>query len=145
MGTASVRREGGGRSHGPRPLVPSTRMSRDDRQERAEDAEQREGDDLLVQLERKLREGKTVDVQEVRKAWRTSRYPRAMIQVLAQRRRTDLAVRAAAVVGIEVDPSSPSWREDLEANLFERFFGMPFREQDALAAEIRRTIPDPAA
>jgi hypothetical protein len=120
-------------------------MSRDDRQERAEDAEQREADDPLVQLEQKLRDGKPVDVQEVRKAWRTSRYPRAMIQVLAQRRRTDLAVRAASVVGIEVDPSSPIWREDLEANLFERFFGVPFREADALAAEIRRMIPDPAA
>ena len=120
-------------------------MSRDDRQGRAEDAEEREGEDLLVQLERKLRDGKTVDVQEVRKAWRTSRYPRAMIQVLAQRRRTELAVRAAAVVGIEVDPSSPTWREDLEATLFERFFGMPFRETDALAAEIRRSIPDQAA
>jgi hypothetical protein len=120
-------------------------MSRDDRQERAEDAEQREGDDLLVQLERKLRDGKPVDVQDVRQAWRTSRYPRAMIQVLAQRRRTDLAVRAAALVGIEVDLSSPTWREDLETTLFERFFGMPFRETDALAAEIRRAIPDPAA
>jgi hypothetical protein len=120
-------------------------MSRDDRQDRAEDAEQREADDLLVQLEKKLRDGKPVDVQEVRNAWRSSRYPRAMIQVLAQRRRTDLAVRAASVAGIEVDPSSPTWREDLEATLFERFFGMSFRETDALAAEIRRTIPDPAA
>jgi len=120
-------------------------MSRDDPQDRAEDAEQREADDALVQLERKLRDGKPVDVQDVRQAWRTSRYPRAMVQVLAQRRRTDLAVRAAAVVGIEVDPSSPTWREDLEANLFERFFGMTFRETDALAAEIRRVVPDPAA
>jgi len=119
-------------------------MSRDDRQERAEDAEQREADDPLVQLERKLRDGKSVDVQDVRRAWRTTRYPRAMVQVLAQRRRPDLAVRAAAVLGIEVDPSIPSWREDLEAELFKRFFGMPFSESDALAAEIRRLIPDPA-
>jgi len=59
-------------------------MSRDDRQERAEDAEQREADDPLVQLERKLRDGKSVDVQDVRRAWRTTRYPRAMVQVLAR-------------------------------------------------------------
>jgi len=120
-------------------------MSRDDRQERAEDAEQREADDPLVQLERKLRDGKSVDVQDVRRAWRTTRYPRAMVQVLAQRRRPDLAIRAAAVLGIEVDPSIPSWREDLEAQLFERFFGMSFSESDALADQIRRAIPDPAA
>jgi hypothetical protein len=120
-------------------------MSRHDHQERAEDAEQREADDPLVQLERTLRDGKSVDVQDVRKAWRSTRYPRAMVQVLAQRRRTDLAVRAAGILGIEVDPTSPSWREDLEAQLFERFFGMPFSETDALAEQIRRAIPDPAA
>src|SRR5215469_1771689 len=131
MGRAVGRFRGEAGEHRLRALVQLTCMSRDDRQERAEDTEQREADDALVQLERKLRDGKSVDVQDVRKAWRTSRYPRAMIQVLAQRRRTDLAVRAASVVGIDVDPSSPTWREDLEANLFERFFGMPFREADA--------------
>jgi hypothetical protein len=120
-------------------------MSRDDRQERAEDAEQREADDPLVQLERHLRDGKSVDVQDVRKAWRVTRYPRAMVQVLAQRRRTDLAVRAAAILGIEVDTSIFSWCDDLEAELFERFFGLPFTETDALADQIRRSIPDPAA
>jgi hypothetical protein len=120
-------------------------MSHDDRQKRAEDLEQRESDDPLVQLERKLRDGKSVDVQEVRRAWRSTRYPRAMVQVLAHRRRTDLAVRAAGMVDLEVDPASPTWREDLEAQLFERFFGMPFAEMDALAEQIRRAIPDPAA
>ncbi len=119
-------------------------MSRRDRQDQAEDTAQREEDDPLVQLERKLREGQSVDVQDVRKAWRTTRYPRAMVQVLAQRRRSDLAVRAASIVGIEVDPSSPTWREDLEAHLFERFFALSFRETDALADEIRRAIPDPS-
>jgi hypothetical protein len=39
----------------------------------------------------------------------------------------------------------PSWREDLEAQLFERFFGMPFADTDLLAEQIRRSIPDPAA
>jgi hypothetical protein len=68
-----------------------------------------------------------------------------MVQVLAHRRRTDLAVRAARVLGIEVDTASPSWREDLEAELFDRFFGMSFAEMDALAEQIRRDIPDPAA
>lgn len=126
-------------------LVQSVRMSHDDRQKRAEDIEQRESDDPLVQLERKLRDGKSVDVQEVRKAWRTTRYPRAMVQVLAHRRRTDLAVRAASILGIEVDTSSETWREDLEAELFERFFGMPFAEMEGLAEQIRRAIPDPAA
>ena len=120
-------------------------MSHPDRQDRAEETVEREEQDPLVQLERKLRDGKSVDVQDVRRAWRTTRYPRAMIQVLAQRRRTDLAIRAAAVVGIEVDSLSPGWREDLEAHLFERFFGLSFRETDALADEIRRAIPDPAA
>jgi len=120
-------------------------MSRHDRQERAEDAEEREADDPLVQLERKLRDGKSVDVQEVRKAWRTSRSPRAMVQVLAHRRRTDLAVHAASILGVDVDTASPTWREDLEAELFERFFGMAFSETDALADQIRRAIPDPAA
>jgi hypothetical protein len=120
-------------------------MSRHDRQERAEDAEQREAEDPLFQLERKLRDGKSVDVQEVRKAWRATRYPRAMVQVLAHRRRTDLAVRAASILGIDVDTASPTWREDLDAELFERFFGMPFSETDALADQIRRAIPDPAA
>jgi hypothetical protein len=120
-------------------------MSHDDRQDRAEEAEEREADDPLVQLERQLLDGKSVDVQDVRKAWRVTRYPRAMVQVLAQRRRTDLAVRAAATLGIEVDTSMPSWREDLEAELFERFFGLPFSETDALAEQIRRSIPDPAA
>jgi hypothetical protein len=119
-------------------------MSHQDRQERAEDAERRESDDPLVQLERKLRDGKSVDVQDVRKAWRTTRYPRTMVQVLAQRRRSDLAVRAASILGIEVDTTISSWREDLEAQLFERFFGMPFSETDALADQIRRSIPDPA-
>jgi len=120
-------------------------MADHDRQKRAADVEQREADDPLVQLERKLRDGKSVDVQEVRKAWRTARYPRAMVQVLAHRRRTDLAVRAASIAGIEVNTSSPTWREDLDAELFERFFGMPFAEMDALAEQIRRDIPDPAA
>jgi ribosomal protein L13E len=120
-------------------------MSHDDRKKLAEDIEQRESDDPLVQLEQKLRDGKSVDVQEVRKAWRTTRYPRAMVQVLAHRRRTDLAVRAASILGIEVDTSSETWREDLEAELFERFFGMPFAEMEGLAEQIRRAIPDPAA
>src|SRR5262250_3337107 len=103
----------------PTPLAGTVhRMSRHDRQERVEETEQREADDPLVQLERKLRDGKSVDVQDVRTAWRTTRYPRAMVQVLAQRRRTDLAVRAAAILGIDVDPMIPNWREDLEAQLF---------------------------
>ncbi|HUM11498.1 MAG TPA: hypothetical protein VLT82_11155 [Myxococcaceae bacterium] len=119
-------------------------MPRRDRTDRAEDASERESNDPLVQLERKLRDGKSVDVQDVRKAWRTTRYPRAMIQVLAQRRRSDLALRAASIVGLEIDSSTPTWREDLEAHLFERFFGMPFSETDALAEAIRRVIPDPS-
>jgi hypothetical protein len=119
-------------------------MSRHDRHERAEDTAEREAEDPLVQLERRLRDGQSVDVQDVRKAWRTTRYPRAMVQVLAQRRRSDLAVRAASILGIDVEPSSPTWREDLEAHLFERFFGLSFRETDALADEIRRAIPDPS-
>ena len=85
-----------------------------------------------------------MDVQDVRAAWRSTRYPRAMIQVLAQRRRPELAVWAATMVGIAVDPSSPTWREDLDAELFERFFGMRFSETDALADAIRRAIPDPS-
>lgn len=97
-----------------------------------------------MQLERRLRDGKPVDVQDVRRAWRSTRYPRAMIQVLAQRRRPELALRAASIVGIELDPASPTWREDLEAHLFERFFGMPFSETDTLADTIRRAIPDPS-
>ncbi|HVP62103.1 MAG TPA: hypothetical protein VMT11_16180 [Myxococcaceae bacterium] len=120
-------------------------MGSRDRQDRAEDASERESADPLVQLERRLRDGKSVDVQDVRKAWRVTCYPRAMIQVLAQRRRSDLAVRAASLVGIEVDTSTPSWREDLDAHLFERFFGMTFSETDALADAIRRAIPDPSA
>jgi len=120
-------------------------MSRRDRQDRADAAAERESEDPLVELERKLRDGRSVDVQDVRRAWRTTRYPRAMIAVLAERRRPDLAVRAASLVGIEVDPSLASWREDLEANLLERFFGLPFSETDALADAIRRAIPDPAA
>jgi hypothetical protein len=119
-------------------------MSHRDRQDRAEETEKREGDDPLVQLERKIRDGKSVDVEDVRRAWRVTRYPRAMVQVLSQRRRPELAVRAAGVLGIEVDPSIPSWREDLEAMLFERFFGMTFSETDALADQIRRAIPDPS-
>lgn len=119
-------------------------MPRRERQERAEDAAEREAADPLVQLERRLRDGKPVDVQDVRTAWRTTRYPRAMIQVLAQRRRPELAVRAAAIVGIALDPASPTWREDLDAELFERFFGMAFSETDALAAAIRGAIPDPS-
>jgi len=119
-------------------------VSRQDQQERVEAAAEREAEDPLVQLERKLRDGTSVDVHDVRKAWRTSRYPRAMVQVLAQRRRPDLAVRAASMVGIRVDPSEPTWREDLDAELFERFFGMPFHETDALADAIRRAIPDPS-
>jgi hypothetical protein len=119
-------------------------MSRDDRKERADATAERESQDPLVQLEKKLRDGKPVDVQEVRKAWRVTRYPRAMIQVLAQRRRTDLAVRAASIAGLEVDPALPTWREDLEALLFERFFGMPFNETDSMADAIRRAIPDPS-
>jgi len=138
-----VRGEAG--EHRLRALLKSTRMSQNDRQERAEGTERREADDLLVQLERKLRDGKSVDVQDVQRAWRTTRYPRAMVQILAQRRRPELAVRAAGVLCIEVDPSIPSWREDLEAQLFERFFGMSFSESDALADQIRRAIPDPAA
>jgi predicted GTPase len=119
-------------------------VTRRDREDRAEDASERESSDPLVQLERRLRDGKPVDVQDVRKAWRTTRYPRAMIQVLAQRRRSDLAVRAASIVGLEVDSSAPTWRVDLEAHLFERFFGMPFSETDTLADAIRRAIPDPS-
>jgi len=119
-------------------------VSRHDRQDRAEDASERESEDPLVQLERRLRDGKPVDVQDVRRAWRSTRYPRAMIQVLAQRRRPELALRAASIVGIELDPASPTWREDLEAHLFERFFGMPFSETDTLADTIRRAIPDPS-
>src|SRR5215469_11444457 len=138
MGRAVGRFRGEAGEHRLRALVQLTCMSRDDRQERAEDTEQREADDPLVQLERKLRDGRSVDVQDVRKAWRIARYPRAMVQVLAQRRRPDLAIRAAGVLGIEVDPSVPSWREDLEAQLFERFFGMTFSETDALADQIRR-------
>jgi len=119
-------------------------MSRDDRKDRADATAERELEDSLVQLEKKLRDGKPVDVQEVRKAWRVTRYPRAMIQVLAQRRRTDLAVRAASIAGIEIDPTEPTWREDLEALLFERFFGMAFGETDSMADAIRRAIPDPS-
>jgi hypothetical protein len=119
-------------------------VPRRERQDRAEDAAEREAADPLVQLERKLRDGKSVDVHDVRDAWRSTRYPRAMIQVLAQRRRPEFAVRAASMVGIDVDVTSPSWREDLDAELFERFFGMPFNETDALADAIRRAIPDPS-
>lgn len=119
-------------------------VSRRERQDRVEAAAEREAEDPLVQLEKKLRDGKSVDVQDVRTAWRTTRYPRAMILVLAQRRRPDLAVGAASIVGIDVEPSLPTWREDLDANLFERFFGMPFEETDALADAIRRAIPDPS-
>jgi len=119
-------------------------MSRRERQDRAEDAATRESEDPLVQVERKLREGKPVDVHDVRTAWRSTRYPRAMIEVLAQRRRSELAIRAATIAGIDVDPSTPTWREDLEAQLFEHFFGMPFHETDALADRIRRAIPDPS-
>ncbi len=120
-------------------------VSRRDPQDRADAAAEREAEDPLVQLERKLRDGKPVDVHDVRTAWRATQYPRAMIQVLAQRRRPELAVRAASMVGIEIDPAEPTWREDLEAELFERFFGMPFSETDALADAIRRAIPDPSA
>jgi len=119
-------------------------VTRRDRQERAEGNAERESDDPLVQIERKLKDGNPVDVQDVRRAWRTTRYPRAMIQVLAQRRRTDLAVRAASVAGIEIDPAVPTWREDLEALLFERLFGLPLDQMDALADAIRRAIPDPS-
>jgi hypothetical protein len=119
-------------------------MSRDDRKERAEVAAEQESQDPLVQLEKNLRDGKPVDVQDVRKAWRATRYPRAMIQVLAQRRRTELVVRAASIAGIEIDPAEPTWREDLEALLFERFFGMPLGEAGSLADAIRRAIPDPS-
>jgi hypothetical protein len=122
-----------------------TAVSRRERQERVEVVAEREAEDPLVQLEKKLREGKPVDVHDVRTAWRTTRYPRAMILVLAERRRPDLAIRAASIVGIEVEPTVSTWREDLEANLFERFFGMPFEETDALADAIRRAIPDPSA
>jgi hypothetical protein len=125
-------------------LVSSPGVSRRDRQERADASAEREADDPLVQLEKKLRDGKPVDVQEVRTAWRTTRYPRAMIQVLAHRRHSELAVRAASIVGIEVDPAQPTWREDLEADLFERFFGMPLSEAEALGDAIRRAIPDPS-
>jgi len=119
-------------------------MSRRDRQDRVEDTAERESDDPLVKIEQKLQEGKPVDVHEVRVAWRTTRYPRAMIRVLAQRRRPELALRAARIAGIDLDPASPTWKEDLEAHLFERFFGMPFSETDALADAIRRSIPDPS-
>ena len=100
MGRAVVRPERAPASSGPARWYSRFPMSRHDHQERAEDAEQREADDALVQLERTLRDGKSVDVQDVRKAWRSTRYPRAMVQVLAQRRRTDLAVRAAGILGI---------------------------------------------
>jgi hypothetical protein len=120
-------------------------MGRRDTEERAEDASEREAEDVLVQLERKLRAGETVYVDEVRRAWKQTRYPQAMIQVLAQRKRPELAQRAAAIVGIEVDVTSESWREDLEALLFEHFFGKPFEVTDALADAIRRAIPDPSS
>jgi hypothetical protein len=120
-------------------------MGRRDTEERAEDASEREAADGLVQLEAKLRAGETVYVDEVRRAWKLTRYPQAMIRVLTQRKRPELAQRAAAIVGIEVDPTSPSWREDLDAMLFEHFFGKRFDETDALADAIRRAIPDPSS
>ena len=121
-----------------------TPVSRREREEKIEAVAKREAEDPLVQLEKRLRDGKSVDVHDVRTAWRTTRYPRAMILVLAERRRPDLAVRAASILVIDVEPTVPTWREDLEANLFERFFGMPFEETDALADAIRRAIPDPS-
>lgn len=120
-------------------------MARRETEDRAEDASEREAQDALVQLERKLRGGETVYVDEVRRAWKQTRYPQAMIRVLAQRKRPELTQRAAAIAGIEVDLTSPSWREDLEAMLFEHFFGKRFEETDGLAEAIRRAIPDPSS
>ena len=120
-------------------------MGRQETEERADEASAREASDVLVQLERKLRTGETVYVDEVRKAWRQTRYPQAMIRVLTQRKRPELAQRAAAIVGIDVDLTSDTWREDLEALLFEHFFGKRFEDTDALADAIRRAIPDPSS
>ena len=120
-------------------------MARREAEERAEDASEREAADGLVQLERKLRAGETVYVDEVRRAWKQTRYPQAMIRVLTQRKRPELAQRAAAIVGIDVDLTSDTWREDLEALLFEYFFGKRFEDTDALADAIRRAIPDPSS
>jgi len=120
-------------------------MGRRETEDRADDASEREAGDALVQLEQKLRAGETVYVDEVRKAWKQTRYPQAMIRVLTQRKRPELAQRAAAIVGIDVDLGSESWREDLDAMLFEHFFGKRFEDTDALADAIRRAIPDPSS
>ena len=120
-------------------------MARRDTEERAESASEREAKDTLVQLAQKLQAGQTVYLDEVRRAWKQTRYPQAMIRILAQRKRPELTQRAAAIAGIEVDLTSPSWREDLEAMLFEHFFGKRFEDTDALADAIRRAIPDPSS
>jgi hypothetical protein len=109
------------------------------------DAEAREDADPLVHLERRLREGRSVFVDEVRRAWKTTRYPKAMIQMLAQRKRPELAQRAAAAVGIVIDVNAAGWREDLEGLLFEQLFGKSFADLDALADAIRKAVPDPSA
>jgi hypothetical protein len=120
-------------------------MGRREKEEKAAEAAQREEADPLVQLERRLREGGSVFVDEVRRAWKSTRYPKAMIQMLAQRKRPELAQRAAAAVGIVIDVSASTWREDLDALLFEQLFGKSFEDLDALADAIRRAVPDPSA
>jgi hypothetical protein len=120
-------------------------MGRREKEEKAAEAAEREDADPLVQLERRLRDGRSVFVDEVLRAWRSTRYPKAMIQMLAQRKRPELAQRAAAAVGIVIDVSAPTWREDLDALLFEQLFGKSFEDLDALADAIRRAVPDPSA
>ncbi len=120
-------------------------MGRREKEEKVADAAEREDADPLVQLERQLRDGRSVFVDEVLRAWRSTRYPKAMIQMLAQRKRPELAQRAAAAVGIVIDVSAPTWREDLDALLFEQLFGKSFEDLDALADAIRRAVPDPSA
>ena len=120
-------------------------MGRREKEEKAAEAAEREDADPLVQLERRLRDGRSVFVDEVLRAWRSTRYPKAMIQMLAQRKRPELAQRAAAAVGIVIDVSAPTWREDLDAMLFEQLFGKSFEDLDALADAIRRAVPDPSA
>ena len=120
-------------------------MGRREKEDRATEAAQREDADPLVQLERRLGEGKSVFVDEVQRAWKSTRYPKAMIQMLTRRKRPELAQRAAAAVGIAIDLSAPTWREDLDALLFEQLFGKSFEELDALSDAIRRAVPDPSA
>jgi hypothetical protein len=120
-------------------------MGRREKEDRATEAAQREDADPLVQLERRLGEGKSVFVDEVQRAWKSTCYPKPMIQMLTRRKRPELAQRAAAAVGIVIDVSAPTWREDLDALLFEQLFGKSFEELDALSDAIRRAVPDPSA